>query len=246
MYNYSLPNCLIVEGFSIKHRIRSVLKEIFNLHFITMRQDIVSMVRNENIDCIIFYLDKGIDTILKQTHLINQNFQELPMVGIVESNIKIDTIRKCGELGVDYVIDSHSLTNLKDTVFGLINKYSARVKLSNFKIDENTGSVLLQRSLKIIEENYIDLMGTGEIANQLGVNESTISREFKKNNIAGPKRLLLYFKIKHATNLMRNQGLSLKEIASQSGFSSEQRFYECFRNVFDKTPNEYRTGAVEA
>ena len=83
-------------------------------------------------------------------------------------------------------------------------------------------------------------MSTTEIAMQLNIHESTLSREFKKNNITNPKRLLLYFKVGHASNLMKNKGLNLKKIAHQSGFSNEQRFNECFKRLFNETPNVYR------
>jgi AraC family L-rhamnose operon transcriptional activator RhaR/AraC family L-rhamnose operon regulatory protein RhaS len=101
-------------------------------------------------------------------------------------------------------------------------------------------SFVLRKSLRYIEQHYLTLMNTSEVADFAGISECTLSREFKKFNLPGPKRLLMYCKIKHATHLMRNEELKIKQIAAMSGFTNVKRFHECFQMVFECSPGEYR------
>jgi transcriptional regulator GlxA family with amidase domain len=74
----------------------------------------------------------------------------------------------------------------------------------------------------------------------MDVSECTLSREFQKYSLPGPKRMLMYLKVYHSSLLMQNNGLNIREIASLSGFSNDKRMAECFQRVYNMPPGEYR------
>jgi transcriptional regulator GlxA family with amidase domain len=75
-------------------------------------------------------------------------------------------------------------------------------------------------------------MTVKEIADLLEINECTLSREFNKYDLPGPKRILMYLKVHHAVKLMENNGLKRQEVALLSGFSDERRMMECLGRVY--------------
>lgn len=106
---------------------------------------------------------------------------------------------------------------------------------SRIYLDGETKKILL-----FIESRYLTICNMTDIANYIGVTENTITREFHKYNLCSPKRLLMYFKVKHSIELLRNSDLKIREIANLSGFTNEQRYIECFAKVFHSTPSNYR------
>jgi transcriptional regulator GlxA family with amidase domain len=103
----------------------------------------------------------------------------------------------------------------------------------------------LQKALRFIEDNYLTIFTITDIANYIGVTECTITREFQKNKLCPPKRLLMYFKVMHSEQLLQNTELKVKEIANLSGFTNEQRYIECFKRVYYVSPAGFRSEMIE-
>ncbi|MFX0135732.1 MAG: helix-turn-helix domain-containing protein [Candidatus Hodarchaeota archaeon] len=78
----------------------------------------------------------------------------------------------------------------------------------------------------------------------MDISEITLSREFKKYWSIGPKQLLMLFKLKHTTYLMKNPGLSLSEISELVGFSDQRRFNECFHRFLGNSASECRRRVI--
>ncbi len=170
---------------------------------------------------------------------LKSSFPLIPIIGLVpEDNLEL--VLKCGQVGIDGVVALERLGRLKSIMNQFYLGSRVRVLLRDFSLDWHPLSDLAKKALRFIEQHYISLVGVNEISAYLDINESTLAREFKKCRLVSPKRLLLYFKISHATNLMLNKGLTIKEIANLSGFSNEKRFSECFRRVFQCTPKAVR------
>ncbi|PRX56381.1 DNA-binding response regulator [Flagellimonas meridianipacifica] len=240
MYRKNFFTCLIIGSETIRSSIESVLKESASLQFVQIREAPISFLRKKTFDCAVLYWKSNSPIMLELAAKIKENFQELPLIGIVSPEIKPETIRKCGEIGVNGIIKRSNLFTLEEFLRNSINRLNSKITLRELDIHLENKSTLLVRALRIIEDNYLVLMGTSEIAKQLNITDCTLSREFKKNELLNPKRLLLNFKVKHSVNLMENRGLSLKNIARQSGFSNEQRFNSCFKKIYFCTPGEFR------
>lgn len=166
-------------------------------------------------------------------------FYSVPTIAII-SNKDINLAHLCGKIGIDKVFDLNNILGLEDLVISVVNSCNSEVKLCEFKIDMGTSSIIIRRALTFIEKYYTELMGVTEIADYLGITESTLSREFKRNNLIGPKKVLLYFKTRHAIKLMTNTNYQLKIVSQLSGFTNEKRLIESFNKLFFLSPNEYR------
>jgi AraC-like DNA-binding protein len=172
--------------------------------------------------------------------LCKQLRSDIPLIGLIK-DIDFEIVRKCGSIGVDKVIDFSNLNELTTCIDEAIRHKSIHVQATDFNINPDYYTGIVAKALRLIEQNYVRLMGTAEIARVMCVTESTLCRLFKKSGLVGPKKILMYFKIRHATNLLSiSNKMSLKKISALAGFSNEKRFIECFFRVLSSTPSEFR------
>ena len=76
-----------------------------------------------------------------------------------------------------------------------------------------------------------------------GVSEAHFARSFKQAFGAPPHRYLLTRRIERATALLRDTGLSITEIAFQTGWASLGTFGRTFRDVTGEHPGAVRSRA---
>jgi AraC-like DNA-binding protein len=167
---------------------------------------------------------------------ITNNFPKVYSIAI----LKTPNCRISHFLGANGVKDVLTYSELKtlDTIFS--NTLNTKITLNKFSISIENYPLHTQKILGFIEKNYLTIFTITDVADYIGVTECTIAREFQKNKICPPKRLLMYFKVMHSVELLKRTGLKIKEIANLSGFTNEQRFIECFVRVFGISPSEFR------
>ena len=163
------------------------------------------------------------------------------------NNEDLELAHKCGKLGIDKVLIMDQVEHLTCEVEKLIDQKSIFISFSELGIIDSGDiySTLLLDTLEVLEKNYIRLSSITKVAEMMGISECTLSREFQKFNLPGPKKLLMYLKVYHASVLMLNKGLNIREIANLSGFSNDKRLAECFLRVFNKPPGEFRNDFAE-
>lgn len=79
-----------------------------------------------------------------------------------------------------------------------------------------------------------------DLAEELGVSASYLSRLFKKATGMSVSGYIRQQKIEMAKNLLRYSDSSMIEIANQLAFSSQSHFIQQFREVTGMTPKKYR------
>lgn len=80
-----------------------------------------------------------------------------------------------------------------------------------------------------------------ELARELAVHPSFLSRYFKKETGRGLSAVLKDHQIAKAKELLRGTALSLDEIAVRAGFGTRNTLFRCFRRFVGTTPHRYRT-----
>jgi len=189
-------------------------------------------LKDQLVDCIIIALsDKNAEQVKSLLYNSKLRYPLIPVIIAVE-RIEVELIRIVGSMGADKVFANYNSKDLISGVKGVISKYSSKVLLIDFNISIENHPKIIQRALLLIERRYLELMSVQEIAGYIGVSESFLSKEFRKCELTTPKKLLMYFKVRHAVNMMRNYELNIKEIALLSGFTNDKRFNECFRRVY--------------
>lgn len=235
-----IAECLVIAKLDISKKVEDILLPDFRCHVYESAGDAhVSGLTEHDIQCVVIHLTNSNFPLLKSSIENMKQTRSFPIISLIQE-IDMEVARMCGKIGVDRFIDMNRLRDLKKAVLDAICQRSGVITLRDLGIDLQDYPVVLQTALKYIQESYISLLNVSEVTNLMGLNEGTLSRLFRKYNLAGPKKLLLQCKLQHAIKLMYKKGLSIKRIAKYSGFTSEKRFCESFNNLFHLSPKQYQ------
>jgi AraC-like DNA-binding protein len=201
---------------------------------------LMQVIRLKPVSCILMYMEYNIpDEIYFER--FKKQFPGIPCIAIlVHRNMEL--ARHCGSMGIESVLSFDEIERISDEILKVRALKSSRVGMTEIGIIKESVnySVMLRDVLSVMEQNYVTIFSSNEIADLMEITEATLSREFAKYDLPGPKRILMYLKVHHAIRLMHNQGLNIREISSLSGFTNEKRMAECFHRMFQMSPGEYR------
>lgn len=110
-----------------------------------------------------------------------------------------------------------------------------QLDFANKKNDQHT-EVILQ----YIHANYNQKIQFENLAKNLGISSRYLRSNFKKKMGVNPITYLIEFRINKALELFKDQSLSIKEIAFDTGFISQQYFSKKFKESTGITPINYR------
>jgi AraC family carnitine catabolism transcriptional activator len=99
---------------------------------------------------------------------------------------------------------------------------------------------LLREAMLLIERNMEDPLRVPDIARALGVSQRQLERQFKKHLGCTVVQFGLLVRLQSARVLLISTSLSVREIATASGFNTLSHFAHAFRNLFGRRPSEYR------
>ncbi len=93
---------------------------------------------------------------------------------------------------------------------------------------------------QIIQEQYHIAITTREVANEIGMTESSFCRFFVKSTGKTFKQALTEIRIQNACNLLANSDATISAIAYDCGFNSVSLFNRLFKRMMHDTPSMYR------
>ncbi|MGH8192243.1 MAG: helix-turn-helix domain-containing protein [Rhodanobacteraceae bacterium] len=97
-------------------------------------------------------------------------------------------------------------------------------------------------ALEKIEARLTDpALNVVELAQTLFVSEVQFRKLFRRATGLSPIRFIQRRRIEHACTLLRGSGLSIEQVAGESGFSDAPFFYRVFKHWTGTTPALYRT-----
>ncbi|MGV8094250.1 MAG: helix-turn-helix domain-containing protein [Mangrovibacterium sp.] len=226
--------CLVLIKEGLFYKIRPYLD---NMEVIVKQRsnELLPILRTRMIHCGVLYTEKPDQFDTCRIVRFKQKFPTIPVLAVLEGKW-VETAHEYGKAGIEKVMHLSEIDRLSEEVTRLIHQYAVKITLKDIGITRLNYSKNLNEALHILERDYLTLMGVKEIADLLEINECTLSREFKKYDLPGPKRVLMYLKVHHAVKLMENKGLNRQEVALLSGFSDERRMVECLDKIhLDKT-----------
>lgn len=232
---------IIANNKEFARKIRYDLEEYYNLMERKELKFLYHTLRMISIACVILNITSNIIPDKMLICHIRKKFPYIPFMAII-SNDQIELARQCGEIGIDKVLIKSEIENIEKELTSLLSHTKEQIFISDLGIKNphlDYPEIILN-ALALTEHNYIDIKSVCEIAHTLGVSECTLSREFQKYGLPGPKRLLMHMKVYHASLLMQNKGFNIREIAAMSGFTNDKRMAECFQRFFLKSPGEFR------
>lgn len=89
-------------------------------------------------------------------------------------------------------------------------------------------------------------LGAAELAREVGVSPEHLVRLFARELGTTPGAYLRAERVAHAMQLLAHTGLSVAEIAHQSGFATPQHLAHCLRAATGQTPTGLRACSWEA
>jgi transcriptional regulator GlxA family with amidase domain len=103
-------------------------------------------------------------------------------------------------------------------------------------------SPMLQQAIAVIEANIAEPLPVPEIADQLQLSQRQLERLFHKGLGCSVVQFGTLVRLQHARVLLIATKLSVREIATATGFNSLSHFASAFRKCFDRRPSDYRQG----
>jgi AraC-like DNA-binding protein len=104
-------------------------------------------------------------------------------------------------------------------------------------------SAVVKQALLYLQENYRRRVSRAEVASDVGVSQSHLSRIFRKEMGVSPWDFLLRLRLQVATDLLRTTGGSITEIAGQTGFDDPAYFSRVFSREIGCSPQVFRRNA---
>ncbi len=102
-----------------------------------------------------------------------------------------------------------------------------------------TSNDTVNQIIQYIHLNYPDKMEVKTIAANLYLSSDYISKLFKMHMDITINKYINKVRIEKAIDLFDNTELSVKEVATETGYDSLNNFYKHFKNVTGKTPAMY-------
>jgi AraC family carnitine catabolism transcriptional activator len=99
---------------------------------------------------------------------------------------------------------------------------------------------LLREAMTLIENNIEEPLTVPKIANLLGVSQRQLERQFKKNVGCTVVQFGLLKRLQNARLLLISTDMSIRQIATASGFNTMSHFAFSFGKFFGRRPSDYR------
>lgn len=135
---------------------------------------------------------------------------------------------------IERLVACESVQDIKENIIKLLTEVCGYMK-------SRTEGSLVARVTSFVEANYMDAsLNVNAIAASIGMNAAYLSTVFKEQS---GQRLLDYIntvRVRHACELLLKTNSTLEEVASQTGFVSQQTFTRVFKKYRGVTPNVYR------
>ena len=99
----------------------------------------------------------------------------------------------------------------------------------------------LEDTISYINENFSSPLSLDELADRASLSPFYFTRVFTKETGMTPHQYIIATRLNSAKFLLKSTDISIKEIAFNSGFSSESSFCSTFKKWENLTPTEYRS-----
>ncbi len=146
------------------------------------------------------------------------------------SNLKLESKRKWPELRWSYGVGeaAESPANLKKSLYTAVHAA------------KNKEEAVVQQCIDYMVKNYANEITLQDIALEVHLSPSHLSRIFKKKLGVTFIDMLTKIRIEKAKELLDNSNLSIEFISHSVGFSSPNYFAVTFRKLQGQSPRQYR------
>ena len=133
-----------------------------------------------------------------------------------------------------------SLERLRDMIAEDEESREGIVSENGITLPDGIKNHTIRMAVDFIQENYRESIGLQDIASLTHVSENYISSLFREETGMNFLQYLSIVRINKALPLLKETGMNITEIATQTGFPTPGYFTKIFRRFIGKTPTEYR------
>ena len=99
----------------------------------------------------------------------------------------------------------------------------------------------VQKAIYYIYENFREPLTLDSLAKRLSISKNHLGMLIKKETGMSFNEYLSSVRLKYACDLLKNSNMSVKEVASSSGYGSVEYFLYIFKQKIKTTPTKYRS-----
>lgn len=154
-----------------------------------------------------------------------------------QKGMELEQAFRMSDFYIQKLDDIHMVQEIRNLHDEMVLDYTEKMR----KICENdTASKYIKACRDYIYSHIKERITIEELAGELGVSASYLSRLFKKETGSSVSAYIREQKIEMAKNLLRYSDYSLIDIANRLSFSSQSHFIQQFRELVGMTPKKYR------
>lgn len=154
---------------------------------------------------------------------------------IKEHQGNMNTLHFENQKAYDYLRQSSTLDQMEARFLDILTVYIEELKLLKSRVFSKE----INEAIAYINKNYQKPLKLTDIAHYVGMNESYISRLFKKCLNINFVDYLNHIRVNKAKELLIQQQLSVAEIAYQVGYQNESYFSRIFKAIEGVSPKQY-------
>lgn len=168
---------------------------------------------------------------------------------IILSALADDTSKLQGlQYGADaYMIKPFSVKELLVVIQNQLNLRDAIAESEggNSEVGEQSTHEHNIKVIKIVDEyvqQHIDdeALNVEKLAEVACVSVSSLFKKMKSTIGVSPNEFILISRLKKATDLLKDESLSIEQVSIKTGFRSHAYFSTCFKKQFGMSPSAYR------
>lgn len=208
--------------------------------------DFIFAVENNMVDKVNGYIEQYTDKI-RQAGEINREYLRLMTMNMI-SKAGV-TINQQGKSAVEVLggenlyVEIGKITSSGEMRSFLMEKLATIIKFRK-DINGKKNSRIIEQALEYIEENLTDPgLSLKTVAAAVFVNESYLSRIFKKEMSDSMIEYITKKRIAESIKLLNNTNLKAYEIAEKVGFRDSHYFSICFKKQVGVTVKEFKNSA---
>ena len=97
--------------------------------------------------------------------------------------------------------------------------------------------------MEYIRNHFQEDLTVAKLARYVGLNRSYLTTVFQSVLQMSPQQFLMRFRMTQAAQLLRENNLSVGEVARSCGYPDPLTFSKAFKRTLGVTPSRYRRGA---
>ena len=102
----------------------------------------------------------------------------------------------------------------------------------------------IKKALEFIAMNYSQKIEISDISSYIGLDRSYLYSLFVKHLNISPKDYLIRFRMQKATELIRNNNLTIGEVSRSVGYDDPLLFSKMFKKIYGQSPSQYRKNLI--